>query len=221
MKKLFQKRKKVIIGAISLFVALVALYIVLPSNTDELKRAYTAYELVASNHDTAAYFPSIIENDVRKELNRILSQVLIGDISAEERLSLAQQGTELLEVAEGQIDQMGTLVPVVAHEITGIEDASGVFDGMGTDEVKEELVTLARHRIEIISDIRGLSYRANYHTAGIFEQIIKDGGELTDHHTTLLNKQIPLIEEQFDRRSNLYTELQSTRAKIEGIMAQL
>jgi hypothetical protein len=46
--------------------------------------------------------------------------------------------------------------------------------------------------------------------------VIDDKGVVTEEHAALLNEHIPLVEEQFDRRSNLYVELESTGSALDS-----
>jgi hypothetical protein len=84
-----------------------------------------------------------------------------------------------------------------------------------------DVVTLAQSQAAIIADIRGLSYRANFHTAQIFSRIVDDQGSLTDAHIAELNNLIPKVEDQFDQRSNLYSELERVGDRIQMALEEL
>jgi len=176
--------------------------------------SYAAYAVLAAAHGNAAFIPTVDDNPLRQELNRVLVEVLAGEISDSRRLELAQRGLLLLDEAEKQIDTIGERGEAAQTAIVVMEDSAS---GRG----RTDIVALARERISIISDIRGLSYRANFYTAEIFNRVIRDGGKLTAAHTKELNDQTPVVEEQFDLRANLYTELESTNFRMEKKVAEL
>jgi hypothetical protein len=170
-------------------------------------QSFGEYAALADEHSNAAFFVGALDNPMRQELNRILSEVLGRNMSAAERLQLAERGLALLDETEVQIDGLGTIADRVKKAIDALE-AESAFGS------RRELISLARERLDVIADIRGLSYRANYHTAEIFRRIARDNGELTDAHVTELNGQLPMVEEQFNERSNLYNELEQLNAEI-------
>ena len=218
MKLRFTKRTILIsASALVLLGVGVALYVLMPSGNSTLKEAYRAYGTIAEQQDAAVFFPSVADNEVRQDLGRVLAESLVGEVTNEERLVLAREGLLLLEEAESQIDAMAFLTDEVAARAGDIQGSQSVFDTQHTRSSTERFIALAEERAEVIADIRGLSYRANYHTQEVFDRIVADGGALTGEHVQSLNEQIPLVEEQFDKRSNLYDKLQSIRFEMEGI----
>jgi hypothetical protein len=176
----------------------------------QFAQSYKTYATLSSLHIRATLLPAMGENPVRQELNRMLADVLAAELPREDRLQRAQRGLLLLSELEKQIDAIGDSGEAVSKALGELEDrASG--------SERNEIVNLALERIRIIGDIRGLSYRASYHTAEIFNRVIQDGGTLTPEHVTELNSQIPLVEEQFDRRTGLYDELESIGGEIEKV----
>ncbi len=176
-----------------------------------------AYARAAQGHDTATYIPGAPDNATRRVLNRILSEMLTRKMTNEERLSLAREGLDALSVSEQEIDAIG----VLGENVTG---ALAVLDAQLTflhRTKKEELLTVAARRFEIAADIRGLSYLANHHIAAIFNRVIQDGGELTAEHSLDLNKKIPEVEADFDKRTDLYRELEATAIDASHLVATL
>lgn len=197
-------------------VAVALIYVLLPSRSSEFALAYAAYREVASAHDTVAYYPSVVDNEVRQNLNRSLALALADTVSAQERITEAQKGLGYLAEAEAQIDAMGELAPRVEATILALEESESALDTLQTHQAIDDVVALARRRLEIIADIRGLSYKANFYTEGILKQVIADEGALTPEYVLFLNSEIPQVEAQFDERSNLYRELESVRVEIEN-----
>lgn len=177
--------------------------------------SYETYAALASAHSNAAFVPAVEDNPLRRELNLTLARCLSDEsLKTADRLELARRGRQLLDEAEKQIDVIGE---------TGeeIENAIEIMEARAAGSARADIVALARERFRIIGDIRGLSYRANFHAAEIFNRIIDDGGKLTDAHVTELNEKVPLVEGQFDERTNLYSELESANSRMENTYAEL
>ena len=201
-----------IIGVLILFVFLFFLYKFYFSW--QFAQSYDTYATLSEAHVTAAFLPATNDNQLRQELNRMLADVLAAELPNTERLERAQRGLTVLGELEKQIDEIGVKGEAVSH-------ALGEMEGRATGADRAEIVRLALERLRVIGDIRGLSYRASYHTAEIFNRVIADGGALTTAHVTELNSQIPLVEEQFDRRTGLYDELESIGGKIQRVHDEL
>lgn len=175
---------------------------------------YETYVSLAQAHREAALLPGAPNNPIRQELNRELLLVLSPSLSASERLQHAQDGMRLLALAEQQIDEIGEAGAKVDTLVAKMQVES--LTGFAQGGMTWEMITLAKRRSAIIADIRGLSYRANFEAKKILDRVIVDDGQLTATHVTALNEAIPEMEEQFDRRSNLYAELE----KIDAQMAE-
>lgn len=202
----FAKKHLIIIGFCLLFTALFFLsyrfYF-----ASQFTKSYNTYATLSDIHVNAAFLPATNENPLRQELNRMLADVLAAELPQKDRLERAERGLVLLNALERQIDAIGDSGEAVAKALGEMEErASG--------SERQEIVQLALERLRVIGDIRGLSYRASYHTAEIFNRVIQDGGTLTPEHVSELNNQIPVVEEQFDRRTTLYDELESIGGRI-------
>lgn len=177
---------------------------------------YSSYRELMKRHENAAYIPGADENPIRQELNTTLARILTDKMSDAERIALAKKGNLLLKESEKQIDAMGADNDAVNASIARIESGAQISFGFSTGgNNMTEVVTLAKKEMDVIADIRGLSYKANFETKKIFDRIITDKGKLTAAHMTALNDQIPEVEKQFNARTNLYTELQDTSALLD------
>lgn len=172
--------------------------------------AYRAYAQRADSMDNAAFVPAAANNPIRQQLNNTLVRVLSDDSSAAARLEEARSGLEYLKQATVQIDQIENLEP----QIAALAASASIVGDITTGYRMSDIVGWAKQRAAIVSDIRALSYRANYETQTIFERIIEEGGTLTPEHIIELNNKIPAVEEQFNRRSNLYRDLETVAGKI-------
>jgi hypothetical protein len=182
---------------------------------------YAAYSVVAKQHRDAAFFVANEQNPVREELNRLLTDVLEETIPDNERLTKAQRGLELLGISERSIDAIGEIALVNDQALLLLEGRSHLWVLWWWHIPMRDVVTLAQSQAAIIADIRGLSYRANFHTAQIFRRIVDDEGRLTDAHIGELNNLIPKVEDQFDQRSNLYNELERVGDQISMALEKL
>jgi hypothetical protein len=197
----------------------VVAYFFAPSPATEFRAAYAAYETISTTQDSAAFYPAAPNNQVRRDLNQVLSSILVDNITPSERQDLAQRGLVLLNEAETQIDAMGDTVRQVEGSIERMRESTSFFDTQKVRTTRATIVALAEERAVLVSDIRGFSYKANFHTEEIFRRILADKGVLTPAHTALLNSQIPMVEEQFDTRSNLYKSLEERGNAIRSAYA--
>ena len=219
MKKIFSllSFRRISLGFVltSLVVVLV-LFLVVFHSFALFAKNYGAYEMVAAEHTNAAYIPSTNDNPVRQELNRLLAESLAKELPVADRLSHARRGLELLKVTEGQIDRIGNKGEEVTAAIIQLDSVSSGVGALPFRIPMKRMVDLAYKRFQYVADVRGLSYRANYHTAEIFNRIIRDNGELTREHVLELNSALPLLEQQFDKRTNTYTQLQNTTVLLDN-----
>ena len=171
------------------------------------ERTYAQYFAAETAYEDAAFKPGAEENPVRQQVNYLLGQVLQAEMTPQERIAVAEQGIMHLNDIEEQIDDIKTKGDAVAPLLEDLDASARSFGNLSRKSDLTALVNLGKRQAEIISDIRGLSYRADYYSTEIFERIIDDQGVVTDDHKRFLNDQIPQLEEQYDKRTNLYMEL--------------
>jgi hypothetical protein len=92
---------------------------------------------------------------------------------------------------------------------------------LASSDQARQIIALAKSRASIISDIRAYSYRTDFDINTIFTRLVADRGALTDQYVLDLNSQIPAVEASFNKRSDLYTELQNTSDSIASIYSSL
>ena len=223
LKKIFshvgKKGYASLIFGVPMCVVLIALYVL--NSSHNFRTAYETYAPLAKEHVDLAYIPGVPDNPVRQKLNGILSQVLARPMTPKTRLAFAKEGLDALKEGESQIDAIGDTGEKVQIAITYMEQKSASPGVFFSKEKASHIIALAKEEFGIVADIRGLSYRANFHTAEIFNRIILDKGELTKAYTNELNSQIPAVEEQFNKRSSLYEQLKSVTGRLEKETASL
>lgn len=173
------------------------------------------YNAFSNAHTNFAYAPAAEENPVRNELNRVLSEVLARPMSEGERIELAKRGLDMLRGMELQIDRIGTSGEETEIQLNRAEWAGYKFGNIFIREKVREVFLHAREEVALIADIRGLSYRANFHTEQILKRVVEDRGALTAEHVSALNRELPQVEIQFNERTNLYATLQSEHLRTE------
>jgi hypothetical protein len=183
--------------------------------------AYGEYAALARENAAAAFLPGIADNPVRKELNQILTRLLTKAENAAKNRELAKRGLELLDESEIQIDAIGSTGEALAVALVKMDLAANTATDLSSKGAMREIVALAERRAEIVGDIRGLSYRANFETGKIFQRILDEGGAVSDAHVRDLNAALPEIEEQFNKRAELYSELQNIDSRIADARAAL
>jgi len=184
------------------------------NETKQFNFAYHNYEKLSKEQENATYMPGADSNSIRQDLDRILSAVLTQNMENNERLKMAKEGMKLIKKLEAQIDLIGIKGEQLSGAVSKMEEAGSNLSDKEQKDYAEAIVQTAKEKLSISSDIRGLSYRANYHVVEIFKRIISDKGELTSSHIKFLNDKIPEVEEQFNKRSGLYDELGDLNNKL-------
>ena len=182
-------------------------------SSTQSKNRFAAYQEVAKLQEEATYLVGAENNPVRQRLNLVLSQTLAKSMGNAERLNLARQGLDLIQAMNAQIDDIGSYGDQVSTAIAQMQ--VGELSSLSSSDLAREMLVLAKKRAAIISDIRGLSYRADFEVQKILERIVKENGALTKEHIDALNKQIPEVEEQFNKRTELYKQLEDISKQID------
>ena len=207
MHYLLSYRRKLVYCVAALIVIVGAVY---GYTVYQFDHAFNAYVAAANGQDTAALIPGAPDNATRLILNRLLSEILTQQLTNEERIRRANEGLDALEVSELEIDAIGFMGENVTNTMSVLASRFTLLHVGDT----RDILTLAHERLEIAADIRGLSYLANHHIAAIFNRILSDGGVVTPEHTVELNRKIPEVEADFDRRAKLYRDLASLAFRI-------
>ncbi len=214
-----KKRTTMIVSAVILLC--VAGFAYINFSASRFEKSFGAYDAAERAYEESAFKPGAEENPVRQQVNQLLAQVLQVEMSQGERIEMARQGIAHLDDIEDQIDDVKEKGDVVAPLLASVEKGARSPGNAAKRSDLLEIVKLGKRQAEIIADIRGLSYRADYYTTEIFERVIDDQGLITDDHKTYLNGQIPQLEEQFNKRSNLYRELADNRSKLNELATKL
>ena len=204
-----------------LFVAVVvaALAYVCIRSSAELSKGYADYRLSGKSYSDAAFLVGSNRNPLRVELNGVLADVLGRPMSRDERLALVRRGRTLLEQSGKQIDAIGDAGDVSSTTALKLDSVSKDLTNLYMRPEASRVIALSRERGAMIADIRGMSYKTNYYVSRIFDRIEQDGGELTQEHIKELNSRLPELEAEFDRRSNLYTDLEGINYKIDALIS--
>ncbi len=188
--------------------------------TGERASYYEALQAETDTYIEAAFLPGAANNPIRGELNRMLGESLGEEVTDAQRLERARRGLVLIDELERQIDAIGETRGVLESRLATLDEELAYLPSFLSGE-RGDVRDHAMRLYVVADDIRGLSYRANYHTSQIFDRIIADGGALSPAHVEQLNEQIPQVEKQFNERSNLYTELENIESELDILFGNL
>jgi hypothetical protein len=183
--------------------------------TSAFETSYEGYAALAATTDNSAFIPGAQDNPVRAQINELLTSVLSDKMSDADRALKSHEGLKLLDQSNVQIDNIGKDAEPTALALEKLDLIANNASDFAQKDTMRSIVALAKQRASIIEDIRGLSYRANFETANIFNRIISEGGKLTDAHVTELNNEVPDVEGQFNKRHDLYDQLNATISQIQ------
>lgn len=183
----------------------------------DARRYADAYKTLSD----AAFLPGAAGNPVRAAANRALAEVLTGTLSPAERVERSADGQLLLKEIEKEIDAIPDARAVADSARERLARRVYSLGGIRHGSSLREMGDIATEQARLVEDIRGLSYGANYHTDKIFARVLADDGVLADSFVASLNDEIPQVEEQFNRRSNLYAELQQVDYRMETLLVGL
>lgn len=186
-----------------------------------LSSAVARYATAQKDLSQSTFLPGADDNEERSAANRALEEVLTGTLTDAERVKRSQDGLAVLKDLQKEIDSIGDArdaaekarADLSTHELS-IADVRYHNDLVALD-------ALAKEQLSIAEDIRGLSYGATYYTTQIFDKVLATHGALSGDFVTTLNSEIPEVEKQFDKRSNLYVELEGVDSRISHILADL
>lgn len=212
-------RTRIIVSGIAL--ALVFAAVIAYQAERVLAHHVATYARAQRTFADTAFSPGTSGNVARDESNRLLTVVLSSGAGNSERLAAATQGLALVHTLETEIDLIAD-----ARDDAEVARAALWRDRFLPVAIPWEnklvaLDGLAERQAETIADIRGLSYAANYRAAQIFERIIADQGTLKPDYIRSLNSGLPELEKAFDRRSNLYMELEKIDSDLAHLLAEL
>ena len=194
----------------------VAAYIYSTHQSDQtFNLEYAVYANLAGEADNAAFVPGAQTNPVRIALDQDLTRALDQSISAANRLQFATQGLADLKESLSQIDTISSTTAKVDIEIAKMQVAA--LGDVSSSDRGRQIISLAKQRSSIISDIRAYSYHTDSEIQQIFQHLVDSQGVLANDYVISLNNEIPTVETEFDKRTALYTQLQNTAQQIDNI----
>lgn len=202
------KNKKIIAAVALLGVLGVGVWWYSAYALERFTRSYSIYKEKAGIQQNAAFIPGAAENPLRDQLNKTLTAVLTPGTTAKDRIGLAHDGLNLIIQSNTEVDAIGDAAREVEVAANAMADAANSPGNIFRKKAMLGIVALAKQELYTIQDIRGLSYRANFDTAEVFNRLITDEGALTDAYIRDLNTQLPAAENAFIKRQNSYMDLE-------------
>lgn len=204
------------LSAVSIFSLAALLAYDINASSQAFEHAYRDYAVLAAESDASAYLPGAGNNPIRIELNSALIQILgNSEITSAKRLELSKRGLELTMGLERQVDAITPTLEAADEAADRMNSASDFISNIFAKGIPKHIVDLSKERHNAISDIRAYSYRADSETRKILERIVKEDGVLKDSYVQELNNLIPAQEEEFNMRTNRYSDLQDTEEQIQ------
>ena len=192
-----------------------------PVSIDSFLPALQRYEEVEKSHEIAVIIPGSTSNTDRAELDVILGRVLVEPMEDSDRFQYSILAIKKIEVLEGKISEVYEIGETVKTRIESLKLAQEDVKGFEVKILTKEIIELAIKQKAIIDEIEILTQVITQRTRDIFERIIEENGALSDEHMISLNEQIADAEIQFDKRTNLFTEMTTNKKEIEHLSIQL
>ena len=192
-----------------------------PVSIDSFLPALQRYEEVEKLHEIAVIIPGSTSNTDRAELDVILGRVLVEPMEDSDRFQYSILAIKKIEVLEGKISEVYEIGETVKTRIESLKLAQEDVKGFEVKILTKEIIELAIKQKAIIDEIEILTQVITQRTRDIFERIIEENGALSDEHMISLNEQIADAEIQFDKRTNLFTEMTTNKKEIEHLSIQL
>jgi DNA repair ATPase RecN len=183
-------------------------------NTGGFVSAYRDYVAKWAENEKNIYTPGAEKNDIRQNLNSILTRVLDERITDKERFSLSVEGATPLSEIRLEIDSVKTSREEMELSTDVLASQAKKVSGIRLRQKANELVDLAKKRNEIIAEIETLSYRMSDITKEIFQGVARDNGKLTNDRIRTLNNQVPEAEKDYERLNELYRNLTESKTEI-------
>jgi hypothetical protein len=204
------------IGVVVFFLCAAILGYHIHVSTERFDHAYRNYAVAAGAADAAAYLPAAGNNPVRQDLNNVLIQALGNSkLSDQERLEHARDGLELVGQLDKQVDAITHGLEAADIAAQEMNASSDILSNIFAKGLPQKIVGLAHRRHDAISDIRAYSYRADSQARQIFERIAQENGVLSQNYIRELNNLVPAQEEEFNQRTNRYSDLQAIGLEID------
>lgn len=210
---IFRTHRRLITLGLAVLVLVLASAAVLTA-ASRLGRDVAAYDRARRNFSQTAFLPGASDNAAREAMNRSLVTALSDAASAPARLAAAQQGLALSRTLETEIDAIADARDAAEVARARLSHDRLLPTSLPWERTLGRIDDLAERQAAVIADIRGLSYGANYRTAKIFERIVADQGVLDAAFIVSLNADLPALESDFDRRANLYLQLEKADSEI-------
>lgn len=181
---------------------------------------YGEYAAQIETVDQQVYFPGQGENLKRKNMHKLLSDILIGDIDNGKRLQLAREAEDLAAAQRLDIDAVAQNRH--RHEQI-IDEAEVLVSDLAPREaeIASAIVHHATTRQAFISDISATLYAINGHIDAIAGRVIEEEGALSSDHIAHINEATRDAEERFDRLNNLYRDLKDETEALEAAYQRL
>lgn len=181
--------------------------------------AYGAYRALADTELVRITAPGSEDTAVRARIHEHLTVLLVGEVSAPERLDRAQRAAADLAMREASLMQITEIAPEVLAAREAMEARARELPAPLRPKADELLAALAERR-SLVTAITSELMATFDQTAAIVARIIEEEGVLTSEHIGEINQQTGDAEERFDALTEHYATLEALTADIDRIEAE-
>lgn len=179
--------------------------------------AYGAYAEMANELHAAINVPGSQDNPHHINLRNNLEKILTADISPEERLELAQAAKAETDGLREEIDIASQKREKVEGAIRDVEGEQKILDSSDLLALSGQLLSVMESRQNAVVDLAATLYAVNGQTEEILDQIIADGGALTDAHIIAINNATNDAEQRYERLRQEYETLSLFQVELDQI----
>jgi hypothetical protein len=201
-----------IVAGVGLALFVVFLFLTLrEDNIEAFIDTADAYDSIYIEYEPILHSPGSGSNVARRATGMMLNAALTADMDEVQRTKLSKDALVQVSTLEGQVERIEGAGVTLREHTHLLEDAAGRVRGYKAGTAANEMNAIAQERVLYIEELREILEGMNAQTRSIFERIIDDGGAMTDDHLRSLNQDLDGAEQQYDRLSAIYGELEGLK----------
>lgn len=182
-----------------------------PTATVAFVEAYGEYEEVATQVEKLINAPAAGGNSARQALLSLLSSILTGEQTPEEREQSARAAFAELEQLRREVDAAQAAQASIYSRLDALSVAAQGFRAKRYVDEAQGIVVLSRQRVELGSQITSILAETNEHTYAIITRILDEKGNLSQAHIVDINAATDAAEVRFETLNTRYQELAAKR----------
>lgn len=174
------------------------------------------YQVSYDRYESIIHIPGSGSNRSRHEVNSLLSYVLMGEMPNTERSEVSKKALNHIDVLDSQVSDITTGNSNFISQGDVLIESAKIVHGHQAEEYARNMTEVVDNRVLYIEELSTILLNMNTKTRSIFERVITDGGEMTDDHVRELNNHLNGAEQEYDRLSYIYNELERFNGEFEN-----